>query len=240
MPDVPTDLAEHVGQPTYGNVTILNPDSLSDLHRNSLPPWWIEAAHLSGSAATERVFAEWDKVVPGLFPGFTNRLRNDATRIYIGRNPQGLLLIYAVRVDDKDVPYECWYGYLPAPPTSHPKIDAQLLPAGLVAFHTGLHDKFAHALAVHNGMVPASEWTIVGEHFDDDDIEYFDTEQTADLNRLVAFYAGAGKQYLCAELTDDPAHRFGWIWVEASLSPVDDIWTQIDSWLLERLSGERQ
>ena len=33
MPDVPCDLAAHVGQPAYGNVTILSPDSHSQ--RNS-------------------------------------------------------------------------------------------------------------------------------------------------------------------------------------------------------------
>lgn len=235
MPNIPADLAAHVGQAKHGGVTVLDVDRLTETDRNSLPAWWIEAAARSGPESAERAFAAWGSAVPGLFDQFESRLLASGASVFIGRNASGPLLVYAVASAETDAPYHCWYGSPPKEFTSHPTIDIEQLPAALVGFHSRLHDTFSYGLAVHNGMVAASELTLVGQHFDAEELEYFDTDQTADPDRLVAFYAGPGKQYLCAELSEETDLRAGWSWVEESLSPVVDIWQQIDSWLAERL-----
>jgi hypothetical protein len=87
-------------------------------------------------------------------------------------------------------------------------------------------------MAIRNGIAPIDELAVVGDYALEN-MEYVLTDRRPNLDDVVAFFVGYGSRYICVELSEDPGRAAGWLWAESSLAPCDDVWQEVDGWMVE-------
>jgi hypothetical protein len=238
MPDVPDGLAAHLANHRFGGVTLIAAAELSAEQQRALPPWWREAAAITGPEAVAFAAAQWRQAVPGLFDDSLELFEERAVGMFIGRESSrpsaSVVLVYALRAHPgSEDAFVCWYGY---PPTDHldnrttasrPGVKADLtqVPEALRAFYTGIHNRFRVASADERGFVPLDElFTLDGEP---DEFELIDNDGTTPAPETLLPIVTSGWGTLCLELGTERA----WHQNDEMLRAAGDIGPALDSWI---------
>ena len=233
MSDIRQQLADMLSEGIY-EITLLDPDDLTDDERVAIPDWWFEAlAQPSPTAALSRALDEWEATLPGRLPKFLAYAREHGQGIFLGRQILGrgpntqVVLIYALTDSTGRKPFHCWVGTPPIPAIPH---HLQRLPDQVKTFHTHLHDAFQWAVKVFGGILATSELDPVSE------LQLVNTNTEPDYTRIITIYSDSTPK-ICAELTDDPDSTTGWYWPGGEIEPIDNFWDDLDHWMILASTG---
>jgi len=231
-------VAGQLADPLFDERQLLSPEDLTADERQMVPRWWLEAATLPAADAAEFVIAQWNSVLPGRLPATLELFRRRAAGVYLTRVDDGaVVLVYALHDETGDpdqFPFVCWYGHPPRRHLVNPRVDLELLPRGIRAMYSEIHDHFYLAPFESTGFMPSKE--IFRLDGDPGRWKYENTNGTGipDSNNMIPIVLHDTGS-VCIELAGDRNEDdiTGWLLYEASLVFAGPMWDAIDQRLVE-------
>ena len=237
----PAELVESLRTTWRSPVELTSPDALTPEENAEVPQVWLTALKMPAAEGVRHMVDQWERVIPGRLPLTTQRLREAAFALYLGRRGDELVLVYALSGTFGRKTYSTLVCTAPQPEPVSVDYIARI-PLALRAFHTQLHDETESPL--HGGMMAFADLELVSAYDDprwpmtidgrdpqfDPDVDY------PDLSRVVLMFNDAASSRVCVNLTDDPDSTAGWDWFEGSMDRMPDFWAQLDGRLAQGIS----